>query len=104
MYEIYNEVCDIIALYSFVEKMGIGTFLIEKIKEIAISQKCTKIVVITTNDNLNALAFYQKRGFSLSKLYCGAVNNVRKFKPNVPMIGENNIPLNDEIELEYKII
>ena len=69
-----------------------------------ITNGCTQIVVITTNDNLNALAFYQKRGFLLSKLYCGAFDNIRKVKPNLPELGENNIPLNDEIELIYKLV
>ena len=93
-----------ILIYSFIEKKGIGTFLLNKIKEIATLKKCDRIVVITTNDNLIALKFYQKRGFFLSKLYCNAFDNIRKIKPNLPKLGENNIPLNDEIELVYKII
>ena len=104
LYDINDDICEIIALYSFIEKKGIGTFLLNKIKEIATLKKCDRIVVITTNDNLIALKFYQKRGFFLSKLYCNAFDNIRKIKPNLPKLGENNIPLNDEIELVYKII
>lgn len=104
LYDINDDICEIIALYSFIEKKGIGTFLLNKIKEIATLKKCERIVVITTNDNLIALKFYQKRGFFLSKLYCNAFDNIRKIKPNLPKLGENNIPLNDEIELVYKII
>lgn len=104
LYDINDDICEIIALYSFIEKKGIGTFLLNKIKEIATLKKCERIVVITTNDNLIALKFYQKRGFFLSKLYCNVFDNIRKIKPNLPKLGENNIPLNDEIELVYKII
>lgn len=104
LYDINDDICEIIALYSFIEKKGIGSFLLNKIKEIATLKKCDRIVVITTNDNLIALKFYQKRGFFLSKLYCNAFDNIRKIKPNLPKLGENNIPLNDEIELVYKII
>ncbi len=104
LYDINDDICEIIALYSFVERKGIGSFLLNKIKEIATLKKCDRIVVITTNDNLIALKFYQKRGFFLSKLYCNAFDNIRKIKPNLPKLGENNIPLNDEIELVYKII
>jgi hypothetical protein len=57
--------------------------------------------LISTNDNLNALKFYQKRGFSLVKLYKNAVNETRKkIKPEIPLIGENGIPIRDEVELE----
>ena len=59
--------------------------------------------LITTNDNLRALQFYQKRGYSLTKIYKDAMDEVRKVKPNVPIIGENGIPLRDELELEKDI-
>ena len=31
------------------------------------------------------------------------MDEVRKIKPDVPLIGENGIPLNDEIELEKNL-
>jgi len=49
---------------------------------------------------LNALGFYQKRGFELVAVHRGAVNESRKIKPGISLIGANNIPLRDEIELE----
>jgi hypothetical protein len=54
----------------------------------------------TTNDNLHALGFYQKRGFELATFRRGAVNESRKIKPGIPRVGENGILLRDEIELE----
>lgn len=56
--------------------------------------------LVTTNDNLNALGFYQKRGFELVKINRNALAETRKLKPNLPLIGMRNIPLRDEIELE----
>jgi ribosomal protein S18 acetylase RimI-like enzyme len=82
---------------------GIGTDLVNKVMEEARTKKCHRLFLITTNDNLNALGFYQRRGFELSKLYRGAINESRKIKPGIPLIGENNIPLRDEIELEIKL-
>ena len=79
---------------------GIGTTLINKVVDEARTKECQRLFLITTNDNLNALGFYQRRGFELSKLYRGALNESRKIKPGIPLIGENNIPLRDEIELE----
>ncbi len=56
--------------------------------------------MITTNDNLRALGFYQKRGTVLVAVYRNAMDAARKLKPQIPMIGMNGIPLRDEIELE----
>lgn len=52
---------------------------------------------------MTALQFYQKRGYCLTKLYPNAMEEVRKVKPNVPAIGDNDIPLRDEIELEKQL-
>ena len=60
--------------------------------------------LITTNDNLNALRFWQKRGFHLIKIYPSAIDKVsRKIKPQIPKMGADGIPIRDEIELEMKL-
>ncbi len=79
---------------------GVGTALIETLRTVAIENGIKRIWVITTNDNLNALRFYQKRGFRLAALYPNAISESRKLKPQIPIIGEHNIPLTDELELE----
>ena len=56
------------------------------------------ITVVTTNDNIGAIAFYQKIGFDMEMLYRNSMDYVRKLKPTVPAIGDNNIPLRHEIE------
>ena len=56
--------------------------------------------MITTNDNLPALGFYQKRGFDMVSLHRNALSQSRKLKPEIPLIGLNGIPLRHEIELE----
>jgi DNA-3-methyladenine glycosylase I len=57
----------------------------------------------TTNDNLHSLGFYQRRGFELLSIRRGAVTESRKRKPGIPLLGENEIPLRDEIELELRL-
>ena len=91
---------EVTSLDSLREGNGLGTTLINKVIEEARTKECQRLFLITTNDNLNALGFYQRRGFELSKLYRGAINESRKLKPSISLIGENNIPLRDEIELE----
>ena len=58
---------------------------------------------ITTNDNLPALRFYQKRGFHLVAVYPDALAESRRLKPEISHIGLDGIPLRDEIELELLI-
>ena len=87
---------------TFVKNKGIGTQIIEKIKEIAKSKNCKRIWLITTNANINALQFYQKRGFYISNIYKNAMEKSRKIKAEIPKM-ENGIEIRDEIELEMKI-
>ena len=92
--------CEIVSLDSLREGQGIGTKLINAVVEEARKQNCRRVFLITTNDNLHALGFYQKRGFELVAVHRGAVHESRKIKPGISLIGDNNIPLRDEIELE----
>ena len=99
-YTVSENECEIVSLDSARQGMGVGTMLIHKVIEEAREKDCGRIFLITTNDNLNALGFYQKRGFELATVHRGAINDSRKIKPGIPLIGANNIPLRDEIELE----
>ncbi|OGC91897.1 MAG: hypothetical protein A2142_01565 [candidate division Zixibacteria bacterium RBG_16_48_11] len=56
--------------------------------------------LITTNDNLLALRFFQKRGFCISAVYPDAIQHSRRLKPEIPLIGREGIFLRDELELE----
>jgi len=102
-YTVSESDCEIISLTSRREGQGLGTKLINAVVEEAREQNCRCVFLITTNDNLNALGFYQKRGFELVKINRGAVNESRKIKPSIPLVGMNNIPLRDEIELEIML-
>ena len=61
----------------------------------------SRIWVVTTNDNVDALRFYQRRGFRLCAVRPGAVDEARRtLKPEIPETGRHGIPLRDELELE----
>jgi len=102
-YHFSENVCEIVSLDSLREGLGIGTMLINKAIEEARAKGCQRIFLITTNDNLHALGFYQKRGFELVAVHRGAVNESRKIKPSIPLIGNDGIPLRDELELEMNL-
>lgn len=97
---IEGDECEMISLNSLIEGIGIGSALISAVKNIAISAGCKRLWLITTNDNLPALHFYQKRGFFFKTLYPNALKLSRRLKPEIPLAGIDGIPLRDEIELE----
>lgn len=99
-YRIKDNECEIISLDSLKERRGIGTSLVNKVIQIAIKNKCIKVKLISTNDNINAIRFYQKRGFDMVRIYYNSLEIARKIKPSIPMMGEFNIPLKHEIEFE----
>jgi ribosomal protein S18 acetylase RimI-like enzyme len=99
-YRIESGEWEIVTLDSLMERIGIGTSLIRAVRSVAVSSKCRRLWLITTNDNLNALRFYQRRGFSIAALYRNALDLSRKLKPEIPRMGLDEIPLRDELELE----
>lgn len=99
-YTIHENVCEITSLDSLLEGKGIGTTLINKLLSIAKEVNCNKVIVVATNDNINAIRFYQKRGFDMAQLYHNALDVSRKMKPSIPLTGDNGIPLKHEIEFE----
>ncbi|WP_201712932.1 GNAT family N-acetyltransferase [Rossellomorea arthrocnemi] len=99
-YVVEGGVCEIISLDSLEEKKGIGTALMKEVEKVATENRCKRITLITTNDNLPALKFYQKRGFMISHIHRFAVEKARRIKPDIPLIGHDGIPIRDEIELE----
>jgi GNAT superfamily N-acetyltransferase len=93
--------CEILTLHADQQWRGAGTALIEAAAQLARRQGCTRLWVITTNDNVDALRFYQRRGFCLVRAHRGAVDRSRAcLKPEIPPVGAYGIPLRDEIELE----
>lgn len=102
MYAKEGKKCEIVALYTSMEKHGIGTKLVDQVKEAAKKDGCTTVWLMTTNDNTQALRFYQKRGFVITAIRTNVMEEQRKLKP-IPLLGNDGIPIRDEIELEILV-
>ncbi|HPJ03250.1 MAG TPA: GNAT family N-acetyltransferase [Candidatus Limiplasma sp.] len=98
-YVLHPDECEIMVLESLRENAGIGSRLIETVKATAQENGIKKVAAMTTNDNLHALRFYQKRGFTMRALRPNMLETSRKLKPGIPLLGIDGIPLRDEIEL-----
>jgi GNAT superfamily N-acetyltransferase len=90
---------EIVTLESFVQWQGIGTALVAAYLDRARAAGLGEVRVITTNDNVDALRFYQARGFVIHKVRVNAVAAARALKPEIPPTGAYGIPIRDEIEL-----
>lgn len=97
---IKGEAVEIVSLDSVHERRGVGTALVRAALSEARNRSIKRLWLVTTNDNLHALGFWQKQGFRLSAWYPNAVEKARVLKPQIPFIGENGIPIRDELELE----
>jgi GNAT superfamily N-acetyltransferase len=94
---------ELITLDAVMVGAGVGTALIEGLVLRLRAEGVNVIRVTTTNDNLDTLRFYQRRGFRITVVRPGAVDESRRIKPSIPAIGEYGIPIHDEIELERTI-
>jgi ribosomal protein S18 acetylase RimI-like enzyme len=102
-YEIDGHACEIVTIDSLTERRGVGSALVEAVAEAARAEGCSRLWLITTNDNLPARRFYEKRGFSLAAVHANAVAESRRLKPEIPLVGFAGVPIRDELELELKL-
>ncbi len=98
-YEVRDTVLEIITLNAVPRQASAGTALVQEAVAEAARRGCGEVRLTTTNDNIEALRFYQRRGFRLAGLRPGAVTEARRIKPEIPETGEHGIPLRDELDL-----
>jgi GNAT superfamily N-acetyltransferase len=95
--------CEILTIHAAEQWHGAGTALITAIEQLAAQHGCTRLWLITTNDNVDAPRFYHRRGFHLAALHRDAVDySCTHLKPEISVVGDYGIPLRDEIELEKR--
>jgi ribosomal protein S18 acetylase RimI-like enzyme len=91
---------ELAALVVTTRGQGIGSALVDSFLAVARSRGAARVWVVTTNDNLDALRLYQRRGFRITTVRPGAVDDAREtVKPSIGRVAANGIPIRDEIEL-----
>ena len=96
--------CEVVTIDAEGWGRGIGSALLERAEEWARDRGCDRMWLVTTNDNLRALYFYQRRGFRIVGVHRDAVMHSREIKPEIPTFAANGIPILDEIELEKPLV
>jgi GNAT superfamily N-acetyltransferase len=103
-YRVVDGECEIVTLDSLEPGQGIGTELLQAVADEARARGCRRVWLLTTNDNLPALRFYQRRGWSLVALHRDAVHTFRRtIKPQIPERGLDDIPLAHALELQLRL-
>ena len=102
-YELDGGACEMVTIDALREGEGIGTALLEAVVDAAREAGCKRVQLLTTNNNVRALAFYQKRGFRLVALKAGEIDEQRKLKPSIPEVDSAGLPIRDELHLELSL-
>jgi N-acetylglutamate synthase-like GNAT family acetyltransferase len=102
-YNIDERGCEITSLNSFEENKGNGSALINAVLEVAKENNCARLWLVTTNDIIHAIRFYQRRGFDWIATHINSAEGMRRLKPTIPLIGEEGIPIKHEIEFEIRL-
>lgn len=102
-YTVDGNTCEIISINSLIEGGGVGTMLVETLRDAAKESNIKRLWLIVTNDNLDALRFWQKHDFVLVAVYPDSIAQARRLKPQIPLMGKDGIPIRDEIELEMQL-
>ena len=99
-WRVADDALEVVSIAAATPGDGIGTALLRAVVAEATASGVRRIWLVTSNDNLRALRFYQRRGLRIVGVDPGAVDRARRMKPSIPTIGADGIPVHDEIRLE----
>lgn len=104
LYAVRDEDCEIVALVSVLPCRDVARSLVDSLTDRCAGLGVKRIVLVMTNDNLSAQAFYAACGFLLVATHAGAADRARALKPEIPHVGEDGVPISDELEYERPLM
>lgn len=99
-FAVQGGLAELVSLNTEAQQQGTGTALMDAAEREARQQGAARMILATTNNNLGALRFFQKRGYCLAALHRDAVAEIRREKPSIPMVDPDGLPIRDLIDLE----
>jgi 2-oxo-4-hydroxy-4-carboxy--5-ureidoimidazoline (OHCU) decarboxylase/GNAT superfamily N-acetyltransferase len=83
--------------------IGAGSLLLETARQVAAASDHPRLWLVTTNDNLDAIHFYLRRGMRVAAVHAGAMARDRELKPQIAARNEaNGLPIEDLVEFELR--
>jgi ribosomal protein S18 acetylase RimI-like enzyme len=100
-YRLFGDALHMVALATdpMWQRSGVGGYLVAEAELLARRLKLARLVVATTNDNLPALYFYQRRGYRMTDLIPSSII----VHTHQELGGFAGIPVRDEIRLEKRL-
>lgn len=103
LFRIHGGECEVVVLIATRRRRGVGRALLEAVQPIARSAGCSRLWLITTNNNRTAISFYRAVGWTQVAVYQGALRESRRLKPEIPEADSDGVPIRDEIEFELRL-
>jgi len=100
---IHGDAAEIVSLNAFEPGHGYGRQALAEAGRVLAAIGIARLWLVTTNDNLQAIAVYLRAGWRLTAVHLDAMDAVRALKPNIPHIGQNGLPLRDEWRFEKDV-
>jgi ribosomal protein S18 acetylase RimI-like enzyme len=103
-YAVRGDECEVVTIESRVEGRGVGRALLDAARGVAEAAGCRRLWLVTSNDNVRALGFYQRWGMDIAAFRRGAIDDSRRrLKPSIPERGTDGVPIAHELELELRL-
>jgi len=95
----------ILTLHADPRGSGAGSVLLRTAVDVARASDAPRVWLVTTNDNLDAIGWYLRRGMTVAAVHAAAVDADRaSLKPTIAKANpENGIPIRDLVELEIDL-
>ncbi len=98
-----EDCCHLVCLASQTPGRGCGDALLRAVIAYARSEGCQTLRTFAGNNNLGALRFFQKRGFTITGVRPGALARLLADTPAARPPGDGAIPARDVLELELTL-
>ena len=91
---------EVVAISTSEPRRGVGRALMERCFAEARDTGCRRVWLVTTNNNITAIAFYQRLGMDLRALHRHALRVSRELKATIPERDADGVRIDHELEFE----
>lgn len=102
-YNVQGDRMEVVTIVSLREGRGVGRALLDAARRRAQAAGCRRLWLVTTDNNLRALALYRLCGLQLVAFHHDGAARSRQVKPSIPARDQHGIPLTHELNLDLHL-
>ncbi|HET8681923.1 MAG TPA: GNAT family N-acetyltransferase, partial [Micromonosporaceae bacterium] len=102
-YTVDSSAMQVVSIEAATPGTGTGGALLTAAVDHARALGLRRVWLVTTNDNLDAVRFYQRHGLRIARVAPGAVDQARRLAPTIPTTGAYDLPMRDELTMELRL-